>query len=244
MRCEWPPWRNNCCSIIWSRKPGMLFAVIVPRLVEYFCSGICFKKRQWLSSNLRPTEGSPWLLPGIFIHLPKEWTRDKELKNRHCFQPMLLFDFLLSSSAGREGGLLTPLGNASLLWELETWDGFHLLVAPRVCLVLASGCTTDKGRKKENIFMFSIQWEVARLSDFLGLYVEFIILGHQNLNPVADWSVLMQTWAVWVHREQQELSISDSQPNTDQLQTLYQLSSLSSLMVKLPLWFECDSTES
>lgn len=108
MRREWPHWETTVAVLFEAENLGCSLPWLSQGLWNTFCSGICFKKRQWLSSKLRPTEGSLWPRPGIFIHLPKEQTTNTELKSMHCFQSMLLFDFLLSSSAGREGGLLTP----------------------------------------------------------------------------------------------------------------------------------------
>ena len=67
------------------------------------------------------------------------------------------------------------IGNSSPLSELKTRDGFHMTVAPRVALVLAAGCSADKGKKRENNFMSSVQQQTDRQSDFQSLNKEFVI---------------------------------------------------------------------
>lgn len=63
-------------------------------------------------------------------------------------------------------------GSSFSLSELETPDGFHISVAPRVSLVLAAGSSADKGKERENV-MSSAQQD--RYSDFLNVNKEFVI---------------------------------------------------------------------
>lgn len=90
-------------------------------------------------------------------------TETKEVKKPHHLSSKSMID------------ILPPHPPFLRAQDLRWFSGFHMPIADRVSLVLAAGCSADKDRERENIFMPSVQQQASRLSHFPCLYTEFII---------------------------------------------------------------------